>query len=172
MGWKFVKKLTEEGFAEFCDTHFSQGYFVRGTNVPTILTSSEVLKSKTEVIDFRSGTSIGIGFDLYRYDSKDEVKTGLPINVDKYFVTDGSLCMLIPPFQGHHQKNVPEFTQVMPVVCGKCRTVFEAGASLKDIPLFNKVKRHSWYHATCPICSRQNDIARINNHGQYLALQG
>lgn len=168
---KEIKRLDREDLDEF-GKQFGTNSFVRISKVPAILTTSESLQNKVFVVDAYSGAQIGMGFDVYRYDPKDEKREDMPVNIDKYRIIDNKLIRINPPFEGHHCKEVPSFTEVMVIQC-KCGSEIQPKLRYEEIPLFNMVRRYSWAHVTCPDCKTSWDIAKKNKKGtSFWALNG
>ncbi len=84
----FKKKLTIKEFEEFAK-HFptSDVSVVDIDNVPIFLTTSEDLQQKTLLVRMASGAKIGMVFDIYRYDKKDEI-IRTPVNIDRYIINN------------------------------------------------------------------------------------
>ena len=167
---KEIRRLNKEDLDEF-GKQFGNNSFVRTSKVPPILTTSENLQNKVFAVDTHSGTQIGMGFDVYRYDPKDEKREGMPVNIDKYKIVDGRLIQINPPFEGHHSKEVPPFTEIMVVQC-KCGSEVQPKLRYEEIPLFNTVRRYSWAHVRCHNCNTLWDIAKLNKKGNFWALNG
>ncbi|MBS3093398.1 hypothetical protein J4456_02335 [Candidatus Pacearchaeota archaeon] len=85
---QFKKKLTIEEFEEFTK-HFptSDISLVMLDKIPSFLTNSRDLQEKTLLVKLASGATVGMIFDIYRYDKKDEAK-GTPINVNRYSINN------------------------------------------------------------------------------------
>jgi hypothetical protein len=86
------KEIKLEDFQDQFAIHFTGPNVtaVPTNKLPNFLTNSEILKENTAGVMNLSGASvIGIGkmgFDVYRYDKKEELKGGSPINVDRYII--------------------------------------------------------------------------------------
>ena len=165
-----IKKLDKKDIYEFGE-QFGNNLFVRTSNVPVILTTSKILQNKVLGVDVYSGTQIGRGFYIYRHDPKDAEREGMPVNMDKYKIVGNNLIRISPPFEGHHRKKVPPFTEVMVIQC-KCGTEMQPKLHYIEIPLFNTVRRYSWAHVNCTNCNTRWDIARLNKKGAFWALNG
>ncbi len=165
-----IKKLDKKDIDDF-SRQFGNNSSIRMSKVPALLTTNPSLQNKILGMDAYSGTQIGMGFNVYRYDAKDEEKEGMPVNIDKYKIVGNYLIGINPPFEGHHRKDVPLFTEVRVIQC-KCGSEIQSKLRYDDIPLFNTAKRHSWAHVRCSNCSTLWDIARKNKKGDFWALNG
>lgn len=166
--WRLIKTHDKSQLSEFVKS-ISQGYSCRSAVPPFILTRSKAFQSKIEFVDLHKGSRNEVGLLIYRYDSRDE-QDGRPINVDMYCFTENGILKLDPPFRGHHLKSLPSFTEMMKISCS-CGESFSPNVKENEIPVFNKVKRHSYYHIACPNCGKRIDIAKIR-HGRYMAISG